>query len=852
MKNIQLFNVVPTVPEKLAFLQTLSRNLWWSWNPNAAELFRRIDPIGWEDSGHNPIKFLATITQEDMNALADDEGFMNHLESVRMEYEKEVAEVARSNESCRDQRCIAYFSLEYGLHESLRIYSGGLGVLAGDHLKSSSDMKLPMVAVGLYYEKGYFEQQLDKDGWQQESNPSLELHNLPLRRVTDEHNQPVEITVPMPGHVLYANIYRINVGSIPLLLLDTNLPKNPPELRSITSRLYIGDRAMRLRQELLLGIGGVRALVAIGYEPGVFHINEGHAAFMNLARIEFLVKQRGLGREEAIELLRRTNVFTTHTPVPAGNETFEADMLLPYLEAVVTDMDTGITAEDVISWGRSTAADDGEDFCMTVLGLRMAKYNNGVSELHGKVERGMWQHLWPHVPRDEVPIGHITNGVHAPSWVSDEFAEIFDQYLGSTWRYKPVDEEVLEKIDDIPDEALWRAHEGLRSNLIRSARRCMERQLRGRSATNAEMAQAKSVLNHDALTVGFARRFATYKRAALLLREEGRLVELLKDEDRPVQFIFAGKAHPADEGGKNLIKQLVQFSRRPEARHHVIFLENYDISIARLMVQGADVWLNNPRRPHEASGTSGMKAAMNGVLHASTLDGWWCEAYDGEAGWAIGDQREYEDWEYQDSVEVQALYNLLENDVIPRFFQRSENNIPASWVAMMKQSIRMGLGDYSSHRMVDRYRERYYDRALDAYRDLSADRGVRAAEAVARRARIAELWPGVSIGIPEADRNIGNLSAGESFSVSAAVKLGQLSPEEIDVQVYYGPVGPKNEILESRTVNMVPGEKRKDNTCVYRGEVGCENLGHFGFTARVVPRDPDIRMAIPGFIKWSE
>ncbi len=839
--KVQLFNIAPAIPEPIRFLETLAHNMWWCWNLDAVELFRRINHELWRDADHNPFEFLNLVPQKRFEALVEDESFMRHLQQVKERFDAMTS-------SAKDSRhCIAYFSLEYGIHESLRLYSGGLGLLAGDHLKAASDSNLPLVAVGLMYRQGYFQQYLNSDGWQQEHYPENEIHRMPLQKVSDANGQHLQISVPLPEGMLRAVVWRLDVGRIPLFLMDTNIPENPPEFRAITAQLYGGDKRMRLQQELLLGIGGFRVLLAMGHEPHVCHINEGHAAFLALARVEHLMKHHHLDLTTAVEICSRCNMFTTHTPVPAGNETFHADLLRPHIEAVTREM--GIPADLALSWGTNT--EGSSDFSMTILGLRMAGFCNGVSRLHGQVARRMWMHLWPNRMEDEVPIRHVTNGIHVASWLSPDLHTLYDRYLGPQWRNGIGQPKMIHQVGQIPDDELWRAHELARSRLVRIVRSRMERQYKARNAPRMDVVQAKSVMDHAALTIGFARRFATYKRATLLLRDPARLEALLTNEEQPVQFVFAGKAHPADNFGKDFIRQLVHFAQRANVRHRIVFLENYDISIARSMVQGVDVWLNTPQRPNEASGTSGMKAAANGVMHASVLDGWWDEGYSKDCGWAIGNGEEFEDSEYQASVESQALYNLLENEIIPAFYDRPSGDLPTNWIHMMKASIQMALSRFSSHRMVQEYQSMAYNDLFDVYTKLLDNNAAEGRQLVTQRERLNAMWRHVQIEQPWPDREISVLHVGDKFSVTTRVHLGQIQPDEVDVEVYYGPVDSQNKITASHIQTMSKVEDLGSGAYVYRQDITCESTGRYGFTTRITPHGAPWKNVIPGFLTWA-
>ncbi len=849
MNTVRLFNVAPIMPQELQFLETLSYNMWWCWNSDAIELFRRIDPPLWKETGHNPFKFLGSIPQKRLEKLTDDDGFMSHYQQVMDRFRTEVLDGKKGPGIVDIPDSIAYFSLEYGLHESIRLYSGGLGCLSGDHLKASSDAGLPLVAVGLLYGRGYCQQFLGIDGWQQEVYPTNDLHHLPVKRALDVQGQPVSISLPLPnGEELHAIVWRMDVGRIPLFLLDTNVHDNSPELRRITSRLYEDDRLVRLRQELLLGIGGFKALTALGYDPPVCHMNEGHAAFVGMARISHLMKTKGLTLEAALEVVPRANVFTTHTPVPAGNETFPLDMVRPYLDALQKEL--GIDPAIAIEWGISPMARHPEQ-TMTILALRMAHWSNGVSRLHGVVARKMWAPLWPGRPVDEIPIRHITNGIHIASWLSLDNAVLFDRYLGPEWRDNPMDEDMLARVFDIPDEELWRAHEVGRSRLVRAARELGEKQLRARHATVTETAQMKSVLHHGTLTIGFARRFATYKRATLLLRDPQRLEAILNNRDRPVQFVFAGKAHPADREGKELIRQVIEFAKRPSARQKIVFLEDYDVLIARYLVQGVDIWLNTPRRPQEASGTSGMKAALNGALNASILDGWWDEGYSPECGWAIGRGEDYDNQEHQDNVDALALYNMLESEIVPRYYDRPEGDTPTPWVNMMKASMKKALGYFSSHRMIREYQDLLYKPAREEYRKLTANGCKEATSLETTHRRLDALWGKVTVELPRTDKDIAQLHVGDKFMVFATVNLGELKADEVNVQVYYGPVDSDNRILTSNARYMELAEEKCKGTCVFKQELRCETTGRFGLTVRVVPAEKEWSSVIPGYMTWA-
>lgn len=854
MNNIQLFNIAPNIPEELRFLETLSFNMWWCWHFDAIDLFRRINPTLWKKVNGNTRAFISMIPQAELESLANNSGFIRHLKRVQYSFERDVTKLNEKSEAHKlENRNIVYFSLEYGIHESVRLFSGGLGVLSGDHLKAASDLRIPIVAVGLLYRQGYFRQFLDHGGWQNERYPENELHLMPVKRVLDKNNNPLTVSLKLLDKTLYAAVWKLEVGNVPLILLDTEIPENPPEFQEITWRLYGGDKRMRLHQELLLGIGGYNALIQMGIEPAVCHMNEGHAAFMNVARLAHLVNGMGLEPDVAVEIVWRSNIFTTHTPVPAGNEVFDVALVRPYLEALKDDL--CVSVERFINWGVPISMrNKSSELCMTILGLRMSNYSNGVSKLHGKVAREMWQHLWPTRPLDEIPIEHITNGVHLASWIAERNKIIMDHYLNPDWLESPVDEDTVNAVDNIPDEELWYSHEMCRQGLIRYARQCYKKHLRFRKNSIQSSFKTKNILTEDILTVGFARRFATYKRATLLLRDRDRLKALLTDPSRPVQIIFAGKAHPADDAGKSFIQQIVQFAESEDLSHRLVFLEDYDIGLARSMVQGVDVWLNTPERPQEASGTSGMKAAINGVLNCSILDGWWDEAYADfkDVGWEIASGESFDNTEDRDNVEAQVLFNLIENEIIPCFYDRSENDIPYRWVRMMKESIKMGISAFSSRRMVEEYNRKFYMPALKYHGELIADNAALARQVVKEKNRYIEHLDLVKIKHPVVDNEMVNVHVGDIFKVSTEVFLGELRPEEVDVEVYYGPVDVQNNIMSSNVRVMKKLEDLGKGLYRYGYDITCDNPGRFGLTARVTPKGHSWDNSVPGFMRWAE
>ena len=850
MTKVKVFNIAPKIPEELRFLEELSFNMWWSWNPAASELFERIDPALWHSISGNTRRFLAMVPQARLEELAQNKSYLQQLKRIKTEYENRITPALNENE-----KVTAYFSMEYGIHESIRIYSGGLGILSGDHLKAASDLKLPLVAVGLLYQEGYFKQILDYTGRQLEQYPENEIYYMPLVRAVDPNNNEITVKVRLLDKEVIAAVWKLQVGNIRLFLLDTELPENPPEFRKITKRLYDGDRKMRLEQELVLGIGGFKALVEMGIEPAVCHMNEGHAAFLSLARIPHLVNAFHLDLDVALEIVWRTNVFTTHTPVPAGNEAFETKLLKPYLDALQDEIK--LKTKRIINWGLeapeapAVAGAIEKKMSMTILGLRMSAFSNGVSELHGVVSRKMWQNVWPGRALNEIPITHITNGVHIATWLSTRKRRLYDRFLEIGWSQSLDKERLTTSTEDIPDEELWMAHESCRHTLIRRCRKNIQAQATGNSAFGKILKDNK-VLDPNVLTIGFSRRFATYKRGTLLLKNPERLERLINNPERPVQFVFAGKAHPADKDGKNLIQELIQFSQKPNIRGKMVFLENYDISLARDLVQGADIWLNTPRRPMEASGTSGMKAAANGVLNCSILDGWWAEAYTPERGWAVPSNDDYEDAEDCDAFESNALFNLFENEIVPLFYERSEGIFPLRWIKMMKASIAMALGTFSSTRMVNEYNTKFYLPAAQEYDRLFENDAASAKELREQKARLIASFDKLKIEEPHVEGDLNTAHVGDVFPVSVKAFLSELSPDDIDVELYSGQVNNHNQIFEGNPLVMELAEELGNGYFLFTYNIKCEYSGRFGLTARITPHGDNWKNSKPGFICWPE
>lgn len=850
MPRVFNFHVTPSLPDRLQSLDDLSLNLRWTWDHPTIDVFRSLDPDLWEKTGHNPRLMLTQVSQRRLTELSSDEAFLAQMDRANnglKEYCSGGGWFPRTHPEAAGMT-ICYFSAEFGLSECIPNYAGGLGILAGDHLKSASDLGLPVVGVGLLYQRGYFQQYLNADGWQQETYPVNDFNKLPLIAELDQGQSPLTVAVEFPERPVYARIWRAQVGRVPLYLLDTNVAQNSWEHRRITDSLYGGDSELRLQQEMILGIGGLRALQALGIRPKVCHMNEGHSAFLGLERTRMLMEDLGLPFYEARQLAAASNIFTTHTPVPAGFDRFEPWLMEKYFHRMAEHL--GIPFDRLLSYGRMNAADPNESFNMAFLAARISSAANGVSRLHGRVTRKMVQPMWPGYPLEEIPVQFVTNGAHTRSSTSAEMEALLSRYLGPRWA-EETDRNVWNRVDRIPDHELWRVHEIRRDRLVHFAREALETQLRRSGGTDTEIATARSVLKADALTLGFARRFATYKRATLLIRDSVRIKRILTNPSHPVQILIAGKAHPHDDVGKDLIRQIVHFSRDPDVRRSVVFLEDYDMRVARQLVHGVDVWLNTPRRPNEASGTSGMKLLPNGGLNLSILDGWWDEAYDREVGWAIGNGEEYSNEDYEDGVESEALYNLLEKYVVPLFYERDEENLPRRWIAKMKASMKRLCPVYNSNRMVMEYAERFYLPAGERYLRLAANRGAGLYAIVEWRRRFRLAGSQVRITQVRTDTRNG-VPLGAKLQVTASIVLGDIPPEFVRVQIVAGSVNEAGVIVQGQAVNMSHLSNDSEEHR-YQGEIECLESGSRGFSVRVIPFHEDVIVPYEHpWVLWAE
>jgi starch phosphorylase len=836
VRAIRRFTVRTVLPAPIAALGDLALNLRWSWHAPTRDLFASIDPRRWQADRLDPVALLGDLSTERLEELAADPEFVARVEVAAQELEAYLTQPRWYHQLDGDLAAsIAYFSPEYGITSVLPQYSGGLGILAGDHLKSASDLGVPIVAVGLLYQSGYFKQALTRDGWQTETYPVLDPVGLPLTLLRERDGAPCEVTVEMPGGgVLVAHVWKADVGRVPMLLLDSDVPANDESMRSVTDRLYGGGGEHRLKQEMLLGIGGVRALrlwsrLSGAAEPEVYHTNEGHAGFLGLERIRELM-ETGLDFDAAREAVRAATVFTTHTPVAAGIDRFGRDQVELYLG------ESGVLAGVPISRMLALGAEDyaGGDagvFNMAVMGLRLAQRANGVSRLHGHVSRGMFDGLWPGFDESEVPITSITNGVHAPTWVDRRVTDLAEKHLGGA-----DSPDVFAQVDDVPAAEIWSARREMRSQLVLDARRRVRDSWRKRGATDAELRWTDSVLDPDVLTIGFARRVPTYKRLTLMLRDPQRLKALLLHPDRPVQLVIAGKSHPADDSGKRLIQQMVKFADDPEVRHRIVFLPNYDIAMALALYPGCDVWLNNPLRPLEACGTSGMKAALNGCLNLSILDGWWDEWFDGENGWAIPTADGVEDPERRDDLEAEALYDLVEYQVAPRFYDRGADGLPTRWLEMVRHTLGTLGPKVLASRMVADYVKQLYLPAAQAGRVMNGPGYRGAQELAAWKKRVQAGWPGVRVDHVESSGLGDSPQVGEVLRVTVYVSLGTLDPEDVDVQVLHGRVSENDELAATSVQSLGHVESYEAGRHQFAGDLVLRRTGPFGYTVRVLPR----------------
>lgn len=836
------FNATPSLPTVLEPLREIAFNLWWAWNAKARWLFWHLDPALWEQVSHSPLKVLQQVSQARLESAAKDDDFVAAMHTVHGELKTYLASpqtwAAGRPPHFSAKNPVCYLSAEFGFHESIPIYSGGLGILSGDHTKAASDLGLNFVGISLLYRHGYFKQQISREGRQEAIALNQNFRQVPIHEAMSD-GTPIVFTLNLPDGPLCVKVWEMRIGRVPLYLLDTDLPENSHEDRGITAQLYGGDKEMRMKQEIVLGIGGKRAMNALGLDPAVFHMNEGHSAFLALERIRQRIEKHGLDFNAALQVVAASTVFTTHTPVPAGNEVFHAGMMRKYFGSFADDL--GIGFDRLMSLGQPTVGANPDEFSMTILALRTSRHANGVSKIHGRVSRGMWKDVWHGVPEEEVPITSITNGIHTRTWLAPEIGELYDKYLGKDWDSHLDDADFWRRVIEIPDAELWDTHQKLKARLVDFVRVRLRRQRERNGEPPERIRAVHRLLDPEILTIGFARRFATYKRALLLFSQPERLRALLNHPERPVQFLFAGKAHPADGLGQEFIRKVVEFSEVEGLRHRIVFVEDYDACIGRRLYQGVDLWLNNPMRPLEASGTSGMKPPPNGGLNLSVLDGWWDEAWNGKNGWAIGEEIKDGSMEFQNEVDAESLYSILEKQVTPLYYARPDGRLPLAWIQLMRDSMRTVTPVFNTHRMVEEYTTLLYEPAAAAAKRLSENACLPARALRDWKQDMRNRWEGVKIEDATLEAaDVSDVPVGTEVKIVAKVRLGEISPEHVTVQACVG----RGEGEHVETCHIMPlsngTEGPEPGVHLFTGAVKAGDSGEFALALRVIPKHKDL------------
>ena len=843
--------VNPQLPKEISKLSEIANNLWWSWNTEYLKLLKQIDRDLWENVGKNPVKFLKLVSQERLEKASQNQEFLKQYNIVANNFENYMNSKNTwfsKNYPKNENDLIAYFSAEYGLDETIPIYSGGLGILSGDHLKSASDLGLPFVAVGMLYKEGYFIQKLSKYGEQENNYVKADLNNLPIEAIKDSEGKDLKITVDYPERKLYLKVWKINVGRIKLYLMDSDIDENSEEDKKVTLQLYGGDQDMRIKQEIVLGMGGVKLLKTLGLNPTVYHMNEGHSSFLTLELIKDLMEEKKISFEMAKDITTSKTVFTTHTPVPAGNDIFPLDLVEKYFKDFWPKI--GLSREEFLKLGMKPTEKLDNGFNMGILALKNAGKKNGVSKLHGAVSRELFGEVWPNIAANESPIGYVTNGIHTCSWLAQNLKELYNEYLIPYWQDNMQKDDVWKQIKDIPNEKLWNEHQARKMKMLKMVKENTTERLKRVGIPYEEIKEITSKINPNALTIGFARRFATYKRATLIFKDLERITQILNDSERPIQLIFAGKAHPLDKVGQDLIKYINELAMKPQFKGKIFVLENYNIGMSRYLISGCDVWLNNPRRPMEASGTSGQKASVNGVINFSVLDGWWAEGYDQTNGWTIGTNAEFTSYEEQDLADSESLYNTLENKIIPLYYENREENIPNNWVEIMKNSIITTGGKYSTQRMVIDYTNKMYIPLCNLYNTYYSN-----LESVAEysqwKSELNNSWNDIEI------KQLNNLSdismdAGNKINVECEVKLPNIKVENIEAQVYYGKIA-ENGMVDNIEIIPMKLKAKNETEKVYTFEAKIELTtgGDYGYTFRVMPKhEMLLESSDLNLIKW--
>ncbi|HOJ10244.1 MAG TPA: alpha-glucan family phosphorylase [Clostridiales bacterium] len=844
--------VNPVLPEKLARLKDIAYNLWWSWNVEALDLFIDIDAELWESVRHNPVRFLHEVSCSKLDAAQNNENYMDKYNYIIEKFDSYINDKNtwfNKNYPELNNHGVAYFSAEYGLNEILPVYSGGLGVLSGDHCKSASDLGIPFTAIGLFYKQGYFSQRINREGWQETAFTDLNITRLPLNPVLNSTGQHVMISVELPGRVVYAKIWEVKVGRISLYLMDSNVEQNNETDRWLTSRLYGGDQETRIQQEILLGIGGIRVLEALEISPSAYHMNEGHSAFLGLEIMRKLIQEKGLSFKVAKEVAASCIVFTTHTPVPAGNDVFPLHMMDRYFSNFWNKL--GISRHELLDLGLKV--NDSQNFNMTVLALTLAGRKNGVSELHGAVTRNIFSNLWPGIPEDEIPVSHVTNGIHTLTWLAGELNDLYGKYLKVGWQENISRKETWQDIDKIPDELLWSTHVKLKKELIEFLRVKIKNRRISNGESSDSIREAGNLLDPNILTIGFARRFATYKRANLVFRDIERIKRIINNPDMPVQIIFAGKAHPADRPAHEVIKNINDIAGQEGFKGKIILIEDYNMEVARKLVHGVDLWLNNPRRPLEASGTSGQKACINGVINFSVLDGWWCEGFNGSNGWIIGDDTFYDNEYYQDNADSVSIYGTLEKVIAPLFYSKDNNGVPAGWVRVMKESIKSLIYRFSTDRMLEDYTNTMYAPSMERMEKFISGSFSYSKKLAEWKSLIEKDWPQITIRSDKTKNQLKeyNVSSCEKLTLAVTVDLGDIDPSYVKVESYYGYIKNSNHIEDPKIIEMKPVEKNGPSSWLYTAEIRLSDGGEYAYTFRVIPYHPDLISKFEmGLIRW--
>ena len=845
--------VKPQLPERIKDLSRIADNLWWSWNTDFLKLFKDIDMDLWETVGKNPVKFLRLVSQEKLEAICVNQEFLKEYDKIVSDFDDYINSKNtwfRKNYPDNKNDLIAYFSAEYGLDQILSIYSGGLGILSGDHLKSASDLGIPLVAVGLLYKHGYFHQKINGYGVQQEEYRDIDLNTLPIYPVKDVEGKDLLVYVNMPKKRVYLKVWEINVGRVKLYLMDSDIDANIPEYRGITSTLYGGNQETRIQQEIVLGMAGVSLLKVLGLNPTVYHMNEGHSAFLILELMKNVIKEKQISFDMAEEIVAAKTVFTTHTPVPAGNDIFPIRLVEEYFKDYWNRF--SITREEFLRLGMKPDADlQSAGFNMGILALKYSGKKNGVSKLHGAVSRELFGEVWPNIASNESPIDYVTNGIHTCTWLAPNMKRLYNEHLKPYWQDDIQNDETWRAVKNIPDEELWAAHMSRKEKLIALVKENITTRLKREGYRYDEINQITSKLNPNALTIGFSRRFATYKRATLIFKDLERITQIVNDESRPVQIIFAGKAHPQDAEGKDLIKYIHEISMKPQFKGKIFILENYNISLSKYLVSGVDVWLNNPRRPMEASGTSGQKASVNGVINFSVLDGWWAEGYNQKNGWTIGTNAEYSSYEEQDRADSESIYQTLENKIIPIYYDKEENGISQKWIELMKNSIMSTGGKYSTSRMLIDYTKKFYMPLCNLYNKYYTDLST-VAEYNTWKNNLYSNWNNITIKQEKGNLDNITIDAGNKIEVKCKVYLPNISADSIEAQVYYGQIGENGVVDNIRIIPMkLIGKDEEKKEYEYQATIELSTGGNYGYTFRVMPKhEMLLDSANMNLVKW--